>query len=718
MAPAPVRKRTNNIARRRRLDDEDESKSVATELADDSQSDVSVLSDVDENGDADNSDLSEVDSAPSLTEGKTKRKPNGAPDAKPRSDVTTRRQPSPPIVRSDPSFPALQDTEMMLSGLKLADANKDAEVVDFETGHAATDAAPAVGAPRQPETLGERRRKEHEEYKKKRDADPAFIPNRGAFFMHDQRSAPAQNGFRPAGMRGRGRGGGIGGPFSPAKYVPNRNGPHVGARHTNDSVSMRPPQNEATDSPWQHDLHETVNAPGGPAQSVQPPNGPMHHVQHHHQAARAPPAPAQKPSQARNFSTTVHTHNALVRVYLPQMKAPILFQNVPIKQHTRLPNHRPPLRRDKPVRVSLPPSAPRYIFPTPERSFIFIPRALRPNQQGFGRGRGRFGSFGAGAGFSSRRTSAYGGSVYSPSVAMSRRSSMAREMGRDGLVSPAGSIMSRNGGFVDPSRPVVRLPPGGPRMSNAPSMVSPTNASSVGMVGPHAYPLPQKPTYRENWQGQLTMHQPRPQKTVSVAGIESPASMNSNHSTSKSLLTLAVLLPAQKPSPSISMAGNLLIQARCRPAHLSPIYPERAIHAPAFQPYQQAGFQPQAFVPQNYYYPPAGAQPQYMAPAGMVPMFVPGAQQPGYAMPVTAPPVTAPPPAAGQPNMVAYEQNGMTFYVDSAQLYQPPPVDGYAQPSYAVPGMGGMMTPGPDGAYYYPQQMQPQMQPTGYYPAQ
>jgi hypothetical protein len=49
----------------------------------------------------------------------------------------------------------------------------------------------------------------------------------------------------------------------------------------------------------------------------------------------------------------------------------------------------------------------------------------------------------------------------------------------------------------------------------------------------------------------------------------------------------------------------------------------------------------------------------------------------------------------------------MTYYVDSAQLYSAPPVENYAQPSYAVPGMGGMMTPGPDGAYYYPQQMQP-----------
>ncbi|KAF2036484.1 hypothetical protein EK21DRAFT_95763 [Setomelanomma holmii] len=684
---AAVRKRTNNIARRRRLDDEDENMSVATELADDSQSDVSVPSDIDENGDADNSDLSEVDSAPSLTDGKAKRKANGVRNVKPQADVTNRREPSPPIARSDATFPALKDTEMMLNGLKIADGTKDADVVDFETGQSAASPAPAIGAARQPETLGERRRREHEEYKKKRDADPAFIPNRGAFFMHDQRSAPAQNGFRPAGGRGRGRGG-IGGPFSPAKYVQLHK--QRATRQADMYSSMRPQPTEATDSPWQHDLHETVNAPGGPAQ---PGNVPIHRVPDPHQhVARAPQnSSTPKPPQARNFSTTVHTHNALVRVFLPNMKAPILFQNVPIKQHTRLPNHRPPLRRDKPVRISLPPFAPRYIFPTVERSFIFIPRALRPNQQGFGRGRGRFGSFGAG--FSSRRTSAYGGSVYSPSVAMSRRSSIAREMGRDNLVSPAGSIMSRNGGFVDPSRPVVRLPPGGPRMSNASSVVSPTNVTPAGMPGQHAYPLPQKPTYRENWQGQLTMHQPRPQKAVSVAGIESPASIKSRH--------ISTALPRRSNSSlSTSTAASFRFP--------------RAIHAPAFQPYQQAGFPPQPFVPQSYYYPPAGAQPQYMAPAGMVPVFVPGAQQPGYVMPV-APAVTAPPPpAAGQPNMVAYESNGMTFYVDSAQLYQPPPVEGYAPPSYAVPGMGGMMTPGPDGSYYYPQQMQP----AGYYPAQ
>lgn len=478
---------------------------------------------------------------------------------------------------------------------------------------------------------------------------------------------------------------------------------------------MRPQPPEATDSPWQHDLHETVNAPGSQAHPHQPSTASNQHASNAQLfASRVPPGPAQKSPQARNFSTTVHTHNAMVRVFLPNMKGPIHFQNVPIKQHTRLPNHRPPLRRDKPVRISLPPAPPRYIFPTTERSFIFIPRALRPNQQGFGRGRGRFGSFGGG--FSSRRTSAYGGSVYSPSVAMSRRSSIAREMGRDNLVSPAGSIMSRNGGFVDSSRPVVRLPPGGPRMPSGPSMISPTN----GAVQP-PYPLPQKPTFRENWQGQLPMHQPRPQKTVSVAGIESPASMSFNPPQQQEQQPFHQQVPAHINGAAQTNDQSFYQHGR-QPSYPSQVstgtplnnIPERAIHAPAFQPYAQPGFQPQAFVPQGYYYPPNGAQPQYMAPAGMVPMFVPGAQQPGYAMPVSAPPVAAPPAPAGPPNMVAYESNGMTYYVDSAQLYPAPAVENYAQPSYAVPGMGGMMTPGPDGAYYYPQQMQP----AAYYPQQ
>ncbi|KAJ4295169.1 hypothetical protein N0V90_007179 [Kalmusia sp. IMI 367209] len=700
---AGIRKRQTALARRRRLDDE-ESRSVATEGAEDSQSDISVPSDVDEDADADNSDLSEVDSSASLTDGKAKRKANGSRDAKPRADVTSRRVPSPPIARSDATFTATKDTEIMLNGLTIVDKPVDDEVMDFETGQAVAAPAPAVAAPDRSETFAERKRREHEEYKKKRDSDPAFIPNRGAFFMHDQRSASAQNGFRQFGGRGGRGGGGFGGPFAPA--------------------AMRKQASEATDSPWQHDLHEVVNEANSQIPSSQhqpaPTGGPVQQgAVPPQQYGRGPAGQPPRAPQTRNFSTTRHTHNALVRVFLPTMKEPILFQNVPIKQHTRLPNHRPPLRRDKPVRISLPPSAPRYIFPSVERSFIFIPRALRPNQQGFGRGRGRgFGSFGGG--FSSRRTSAYGGSVYSPSVAMSRRSSMAREMGRDSLVSPAGSIMSRGG--YDPSRPVVRLPPGGPKLPTAPPIISPQSATPSGGYQ-QPYPLPQKPTFRENWQGQIPMHQPRPQKTVSVAGIESPASMTFNPPQQQEQQPFHQQIPAHANGGGPPAEPQQFYHHTRQPSFptqtstgtpLSNI-PERAIHAPAFQPFQP-GYQPQNFaVPPGYYYPQNGTQPPYIPSGGMVPMFVPGGQQNAYVMPMAAPPAPAAPAPApvGQPNTVAYEQNGMTYYVDPSQLPSQMPSQVYAPPmeypqaSYAVPGMGGMMTPGPDGAYYYPQQMQP-----------
>ena len=717
---AAHRKRTN-LARRRRLDDEGDDVSVATEAADDSQSDVSVPSDVDETADADNSDLSDVDSSPSLTTGKTKDKVNGASRTpKSRPDVTSRRVPSPPIARSDAAFAASKNTDLMVNGLKASDKTGGDEVVDFNTGNAVEPPSDATAVAGRPESFAERKRREHEEYKKKRDADPAFIPNRGAFFMHDQRSAPGPNGFRQFGPRG-GRGGmrgGIGGPYAPATYALNLQPPHMAkTQSANGPSSLRAQAAEATDSPWQHDLHETVIEPAAQSQPQAPPRTsvPVESASRLPPQQGRAPAPTPKPPQPRNFSTTVHTHNALVRVYLPGMKAPIQFQNVPIKQHTRLPNHRPPLRRDKPVRISLPPSAPRYIFPTVDRSFIFIPRALRPNQQGFGRGRGRFGSFGAG--YSSRRTSAYGGSVYSPSVAMSRRSSMAREMGRDSLVSPAGSIMSRAGGFVDPSRPVVRLPPGGPKPS-APPVISPQSGTPSSNALQQSYPLPQKPTFRENWQGQIPMHQPRPQKTVSVAGIESPASMTFNPPQQQEQQPFHQQVPAhmngnappadQQQQPYYPHTRQLSYPSQASNGTPLSNIPEQAIHAPTFQPFQQQpGFQPQPFPMQpGYYYPQNSSQP-FVPPGGMVPMFVPNAQQ-GFVMPVAAPPASAAAPPPGPNNMVAYEQNGMTYYVDQTQLYPAAPMERYPQPSYAVPGMGGMMTPSPEGAaYYYPQQMQP-----------
>lgn len=481
------------------------------------------------------------------------------------------------------------------------------------------------------------------------------------------------------------------------------------------------PKPEPSDGQWTHDLHEYVqqdapasnehasgngNAyPSAPPKSL--PNGPR----------GSPPA--------KSFSSSALVGNVPVVVRLPGMAAPISYSAVPKKQHTRLPNHRPPLRRDKPVRISLPDQAPRYIFPSTERSFIFIPRAMRPNQA-LSRGRGRGGFYGGYSGYTgygSRRGSVYGGSTYTPSIAMSRRSSLGR-MSRDGMNSPAGSVYSRApAGPVDLSKPVVRLPPRQLHNSSIGPSVRGSPAPSAYGQSHQPYPVQANPAFRETRYHPLPMHQPRPQKNISVADIETPSRFPYNP-------------PAQQPEQPFHQQAAPLYQGQAylsdnyqgharHPSHpsattgtpLSQI-PERAIHAQPFQPQPYSYPQPPAYYTAPY---PAGAvyyaMPNpadysgYNQPAGPsvnAPTFIPG-----------APPVTYPVqqhqqmPAgdqSGQAGTVAHEANGMMYYYDSSQMYSGPAA-GYDQASYGPPpsggvmGMGGMMTP--PGGYYYPQPQAP-----------
>lgn len=220
------RHRNHLLSRRRRTgDDGEDDASLASDIIGDSESDASLPSDADDHGDADNSDLSGTDLPNSAPQTSTRvkrnnRRKNKMGAGKPGSTVDSEK---------DPKFTTLQDTEVMMNGLDLSARQPEGQSLDFDTMNSKPQAQPLVISsdnnhknPRPQETLIERRKREHEEYKKKRDEDPAFIPNRGAFFMHDHRSAgPGQNGFRPFNStraRGRGRGG-MRGPFSPTKYV-------------------------------------------------------------------------------------------------------------------------------------------------------------------------------------------------------------------------------------------------------------------------------------------------------------------------------------------------------------------------------------------------------------------------------------------------------------------------------------------------------------------
>ena len=588
---APRRK--NLLANRRRTDDDGEDETL---LAHDSSS-ASVPSDVDDDADAEGSD------------GSARKRGN-------RSTAPQKEKSG-----TKPFTTRMADTEAMMNGLNLE--GNEGESINF-------DDAGETGLPLNG------RRKEHEEYKRKRDGDPSFVPNRGGFFMHDQRSSHDQNGYRGRG-RGRGR---I--PPIPSQYVHHALQKHVSHRSRNGDT-------------WAHDLHDSVK--------LDPPKP----------EPRLPLAPSESTHPNRSFSCTTQLGNVQVRVCLPLMQAPVVIPGMAVNQHTRLPHHRPPLRRDKPVRISLPDRPPRYIFPIVDRSFIFIPRALRPNHQGFGRGRGK-GSF---SGFPSGRTSLYGGSIYSPSL-LSRRSSMARDTGYDGHISPAGSTVS--------SRPVVRLPP-----SDAPQPVSYSSSPApiVNLPQPLAYPLPPKPI-THHFSSSLPMHQPRPQKQVSVADIETPAALHFHPPPQQHQQPFHQQVPAAVNGQNYQDPNHWR-----RPSHpsqrgtpLSQI-PERAVHAPAFQAYPVAQpFYPMQYPPVYYYPPPTGPS---MAPSP----FAPGQQYP-FVLP-TAPP-TAPLEATSQPATVAHESNGMVYYFDSSQLAGPNE-EGSFQPVAFAPPNGYVMPP---SAVYYP----------------
>ncbi|KXJ91081.1 CASC3/Barentsz eIF4AIII binding-domain-containing protein [Microdochium bolleyi] len=538
----------------------------------------------------------------------------------------------------------------------------------------------------------DRPRREHDEYRRKRDEDPAFVPNRGAFFMHDHRHAgPSANGFRPFGRGGRGRGrGGIGGPFAPVSQ-------HV--HHQADPI---------VSAPWAHDMHDTVSQPPSiraPRHSITsdaPLNG----------DGFIPTCPASSEPINRKMSHERHLGNVQIRVALSPTKAPKVFPGIPVKQYTKLPDHRPPLRRDKPVRISIPNFPPRYVFPATDRSFIFIPRALRPNQQRL-RGKPRSG-LGSVGGYS-RRTSIvggsyYAGSAYSPSVGMSRRSSIVMDMGRNMITSPTGSAISRAPMAHDPARPVVRLPPSGrpsftavqgddPAARNYPPAMP---YGSMDPRQPRPHPLPQKPILQENRTVQLPMHQPRPQKHLSVADIEpshmqQPAAQpyeQAFHQQVPVQVSNTLEHSRHASYPSQHSIGTPLSQI-----------PERAIHA--------APFHPTHFSQPNYYPPYQTMQPQYgqYYPQGPYPNsgnpHAAGVNYPA-GMPPNQPPMDGG-AGPGGANLVAQEVNGMVYYYDAAQI--PPPMPSYnpysaPQQNYPVPGSGfgtnGMVTPSPDGFYYPP----------------
>lgn len=471
-------------------------------------------------------------------------------------------------------------------------------------------------------------------------------------------------------------------------------------------------------STWAHDMHEAVTQtiPRRVRQGVAnegPANG----------NGFIPTRESKSTPINRTLSVEKHIGNVQVRVLLSGMETPIFKPGMPVKQYTRLPDHRPPLRRDKPVRISLPDKAPRYVYPAADRSFIFIPRAMRPNNQQRIRGGKSRSGLGSVGGYS-RRTSIFGGSyygsMYSPSV-MSRRSSIGQE--RDFVFSPTEPAISRPPVPVENPRPVVRLPPAS-RPETVPASVAapaPSSAQSeqaiINTPQAQAIPAPQQPAFQENRPVSIPMHQPRPQKNISVADIDSPNLVQSQQTFQQAFHQQMPVQVANGYTRDTHTRQPSYLSQRSTGTPLSQI-PERAIHAAPFQPITSG----QAVPPQAPYYPQQGYPPQPQQPyyypqgysePGMDTAYVPPHQQQPQQPPVTyAPQPTSSTPQDGRQgppansNLVAQEVNGMVYYYDASHMQ---PVNAY-QSTYPAPqsyqpsvlGMGGMVTPSPD-TYYYTQ---------------
>ncbi|RAH83019.1 hypothetical protein BO86DRAFT_398388 [Aspergillus japonicus CBS 114.51] len=671
MAP---RRHNIGASRRRRRDEEGEDEgSLDGELEDDSLSEGSVISHQDdEDADGEGSDDSD-DELQTSSHTRASQLNGRRPEVNQKPGRRHSTSPSKRLIAS-----TMSDTEAMMNGMKLSeDITRETEIhfddLKGELGPLTGRTPSAPPSEPRRETITEKKRREQEKaITKEKDENPALVPTRGSFFLHDKRSIDTVTNGHKASTKSKSR---------PYGLIVDGN-----VRRHN---VVKP---DASEGQWTHDLHDTV-AGDRPSTAKAPtvPTGFSNYPQR-----PVPTAPRSSPPN-RSFSSTTLIGNVPVVVLLPGMEQPISYPAVTKKQHTRLPQHRPPLRRDKPVRISLPGQPPRYIFPAIERSFIFIPRALRPNQQAF---RGRRGGFMTG-----RRPSIYASSTYAPSVSISRRSSLGKPPSQEGWHSPAGSVFSRPTIITtENGKPVVRLPPPRPPLGILHVPAGPVLASSA--IPPPLSSLPQPPAYRESCPAPIPMHQPRPQKAVSVADIEIPAAFpfHTPQPQQEQPFHHQVPMPANGPvyGPEASTHAPVAHTSATPVSHI----PDRAIHAQPFQPY---GFQqPQVFYPASYpaaavYYPSSGTDyPTFnaaSAPGASAPAFPQGQHGPPYM--VSAAPSSG--EQASQPGMVAHEAGGTVYFYDANQMY---PNSSYGMQNVPAPGgvvgMGGMLTP-PGATYYYAQ---------------
>jgi len=201
---APARRHRIGASRRRRDDDGEDDGSVAGAMEDESMSDASLSHHEDDDDDADEegSDLSGSEHAvsPCGDKNSSGRKRQG------RAGKGNLAVPVKPQLTA-----TVSDTEAMMNGLNITDrADEIAEMQPEDLGKEKRNglgrapSAPPTETRR--DTIAERKRRDHDEYVKTRNEDPAFVPTRGGFFLHDKRSTgPETNGNRTPNAKSKSR---------------------------------------------------------------------------------------------------------------------------------------------------------------------------------------------------------------------------------------------------------------------------------------------------------------------------------------------------------------------------------------------------------------------------------------------------------------------------------------------------------------------------------
>lgn len=677
----PARKRTLIASRRRPAREEEE----VDILADESLTDDSGLTEDEDEEDQDMTDLSdeEVEEEEAPEEGMKKL------DIKDKGREKSVARPVPKTLEADHNF--------MINGV--GSGIQDAEVVDFEdledleeleenaprgTQKGKEDVAAQNGVEKKAEeTPFQRRKRDHEAYKRQRDSDPAFVPNRGQFFMHDHRHGRGgSNGFRPFGRNFMRRGGMVGGHHS-FRYVYLQDKSGLSNRVTRKQVD--PPLAE---DKWKHDMHEETLEDTKEESTVQ-----------QEQQARPLPKYRETSEQIKNFGRTQLKGTVQITVNLHGMASPIIFKEVPYRVYTKLPLHRPPLRRDKPVRIALPEAPIRYVYPSQFRSFIFIPRYQRPNQRAYSPvfPRSGFGMRGQPYGTFNNRNSLQE-HVNTGSAPLSRSSSQ-REKAHDPApreVTPSSVVQTANGDSAadsDPlmingedTKPIVRLPPttraASENAQQTSSEIAEANGEQATVTAKpppvSTYPTPPAQPMQEVARPTSTipMHQPRAQKTVSVGDLENPAA-----------------LPADYPhgAPLHSRNGSFIAQH----GDVQQQMPEAAGMVPPYPMYYPPFYYPSMMHPGMAPMDPFMLPPPPYAPAPShfnvsAPTFTPGVS-------ASAPPSTVA-TSSGQ-NAIAQEQNGTVYFYEPSQYYATfPPVPMIGMPMPITPAPEGVQAPSGDGS--------------------